>query len=84
MEGFQMKVTWVATWLLLLELCGHGQPLLLYSLPLSAFLCLYYPLNSPPHALNKLYSILYHQVAGLSGGRAASAWACGGTPSPHT
>ena len=21
---------------------------------------LYYPLNSPPHALNKLYSILYH------------------------
>ena len=27
--------------------------------PLSAFLCLYYPLNSPLHALNKLYSILY-------------------------
>ena len=38
---------------------GHGQ--LLLSL-LSAFLCLYYPLNSPPHALNKLYSILYHCV----------------------
>jgi hypothetical protein len=37
---------------------GHGRPLLLYSLPLSAFLCLYYSLNSPPHALNKLYSIL--------------------------
>jgi hypothetical protein len=27
------------------------------SLSLSAFLCLYYPFNSPPHALNKLYSI---------------------------
>jgi hypothetical protein len=26
---------------------------------LSAFLCLYYPLDSPPPALNKLYSILY-------------------------
>ena len=42
----------------------HGQPLLLYSLPLSAFLCLYYPLNSLPHALNKLYSM---HVAGPSG-----------------
>ena len=41
----------------------HGQPLLLYSLPLSAFLCLYYPLNSPPYAPNKLYSILYRPVA---------------------
>ena len=49
--------------------CVHGQPLLLYSLPLSAFLCLYYPLNSPPHALNKLYSILYCHVAGPSGGK---------------
>ena len=29
---------------------------------LSAFLCLYYPLKPPPHALNKLYSILYHRV----------------------
>jgi hypothetical protein len=27
--------------------------------PLSAFLCLYDPLNSLPHELNKLYSILY-------------------------
>jgi hypothetical protein len=39
------------------------------TLLLSAFLCLYYPLNSP-HALNKLYSLLYHPVAGPSG-----AWA---------
>jgi hypothetical protein len=31
---------------------------LLYFL-LSAFLCLYYSLDSPPHALNKLYSMLY-------------------------
>jgi cytochrome c biogenesis protein ResB len=37
--------------------CGHGQPLLLYFLLLSDFLCLCYSLNSPPHALNKLYSI---------------------------
>jgi hypothetical protein len=37
----------------------HGRPLLLYSPLLSAFLCLYYPLNSPPHALNKHYSMLY-------------------------
>ena len=37
---------------------SHGQPLLLlYSLLLSAFLCLYYSLNSPPHALNKLYTV---------------------------
>jgi len=35
--------------------------------PLSAFLCLYYLLISPPHALNKLYSILYHHVAGHLG-----------------
>ena len=39
---------------------GHGRPLLLYSLLLSAFLCLCYSVNSPPHALNKLYSILYY------------------------
>jgi hypothetical protein len=38
--------------------CSHGWPLLLYSLLLSAFFCLYYSLNSPFHALNKLYSIL--------------------------
>ena len=54
------------------------------SLSFSAFLCLYYPLNSLPHALNKLYSILYHCVAGPSGGKDASAWACRGTPCPHT
>jgi hypothetical protein len=47
---------------------GHRGSLLLYSPHLSAFLCLYYPLNSPPHAPNKLYSILYC-VAGPSGGR---------------
>ena len=28
--------------------CDHGWPLLLYSLTLSAFLCLYSPLNSLP------------------------------------
>jgi hypothetical protein len=33
------------------------------TLSLSAFLCLYYPLKFPPHALNKLCSILYHCVA---------------------
>lgn len=50
------------------------------STPLLLSLLLYYPLNSPPHALNKLYSILYSHVAGLSGGRDASAWAHRGTP----
>lgn len=29
----------------------------------SSFLCLYCPLNSPPHVLNKFYSILYLHVA---------------------
>jgi hypothetical protein len=53
------------------------------SLSLSLFLSLYYPLNSPPYALNKVYSILYC-VASLSGGRDASAWACRGTPFSHT
>ena len=42
----------------------HGWPLFLYFsislFSLYAFLCLYYPLHCPPHALNKLYSILYH------------------------
>jgi len=44
--------------------CAHGGPLLLYSLSLSlsAFPCLYYPLDSPPQALNKLYSILYPEA----------------------
>jgi hypothetical protein len=54
----------------------------LYFSILSAFLCLCYPLNSPPHALNKLYSILYRCVAGLSGWRDALAWACRATPFP--
>jgi hypothetical protein len=45
--------------------CGHSWPLHLYSLLLSAFLCLYYSLNSPPHALNKLCSILYSQEEGM-------------------
>ena len=63
---------------------GHGQPLLLYSLLLSAFLCLCYPLNSPPRALNKLYSILYCRMAGPSQGRDALAWAHRSTSSPHT
>jgi hypothetical protein len=33
----------------------------LHSLLLSVFLCLYYSLNSPPHNLNKFYSILEEQ-----------------------
>ena len=41
------------------------QPLLLYSL-LSAFLCFCYSLNSPPHALNKLYSILKKKIVWIS------------------
>jgi hypothetical protein len=61
--------------------CAHGWPLLLYFLP--SLLCLYYPLKSPPYTLNKLYSILYHHVAGPSGGRDASAWARRGTLFPH-
>jgi hypothetical protein len=50
--------------------------LLLFS---SLSLCLYYPLNSPLHALNKLYSILYHHVPQAEG------WTQGGTlfPTPH-
>ena len=48
---------------------------------LSPSLCLYYP-NSPPHALKKLCSTLYHRVAGPSGERDALAWARCGTPSP--
>jgi hypothetical protein len=47
---------------------GHGQPLLLYSLPLSAFLCL-------STLLTKLYSIPYHCVAGPSEGSGTLAWA---------
>jgi hypothetical protein len=44
----------------LLPLSPHPLVLLL-----SAFLCLYYSLNSPPHALNKLYSILVPQGEGM-------------------
>jgi hypothetical protein len=33
-----------------------------YLLSLSAFRCLYNLLNSPPNALNKLYSILYYTI----------------------
>jgi len=47
--------------------------------PYSLFLSLplpYYLLNSLPHALNKLYSILYHPVTDPSGGRDVSEWAC--------
>lgn len=48
--------------------CAHDQPLLFYSsTPLSAFLYPNYPLNSSPHALDKLYTILYCPVAGSSG-----------------
>jgi hypothetical protein len=62
---------------------GHGRPLLFYSFPLSEILCLYYPPNSPPHPLNKLYSILYHPVAGALGGRDAWAWADWDISFPH-
>lgn len=58
-------------------------PLLSLSLCLclcfSVFPCLYYPPNSPTHALNKLYSTLYHLVAGPSGRKDISALACRGT-----
>ena len=40
-------------------------PLLIYSV--SAFLCLYYPLHSPQHTLNKLYAILYLRGKGCLG-----------------
>ena len=58
-----------------LSLCGHGQPPLIYSLLFSASLCFYYSLNSPPHALNKVYSIPYLCVSGPSGRKDALAWA---------
>jgi hypothetical protein len=64
--------------------CGHGWSLLLCSLPLSAFLCLFYPLNSSPHALNKLYFILYRPVTGPSEEKDALAWVHWDTPFPHT
>ena len=54
------------------------------SLCLSVCLCLYYPLNSPPPVLNKLYSILCHSVAATPGGRDALVWANKGTPFPDT
>ena len=54
--------------LLPLSPCAHGWPLLLYSPSLSAILSLYYPLNSPSHASNKLHSVLCCPVAVTSGG----------------
>ena len=45
---------------------------------LSVCLCLY-SLNSPLNSLSKLYCIIYHCVAGSSGGRDALAWACRGS-----
>jgi hypothetical protein len=45
---------------------------------------LYYPLNIPLHALNKLYSILYLHEAGPLGGRDASDCTPGGTLFPCT
>ena len=45
------------------------------------FLC-FYSLISPWHALNKLYSILYHPVAAPSGGSGSSAWSAEAPPSP--
>ena len=41
-------------WLLFFSLYSSPLPL-----SLSAFLCIYYPLNTPPLALNKLFSILF-------------------------
>jgi hypothetical protein len=67
-----------------LLLSCHGWPLLLYSLPLSVFLCPCYPPNSPPHSLNKLYSILCSYVAAPSGGRNGLAWPCWDIAFPHT
>jgi hypothetical protein len=52
-----------------------------FSLPFSSSTTL---LNSPPHALSELYSIVYHRVSGPSGETDASAWAYRGTPFPHT
>ena len=66
-----------------LSQCGHDWTLLLFSL-LSAFLCLFYPGTSPLHALNKLYSTLYHCVAGPSVGRDPLAWGHWSTHFPHT
>ena len=67
-----------------LSTCSWPVSTSLFLCSVSAFLCLYYPLSSPPHVPNKLYSILYNHVAGPSGGRDVSAWASGGIPFPHT
>jgi hypothetical protein len=57
-----------------------SSPLLLGFSTLSAFLHLYYPLDSPPHALNKLCSI---PSCGWSlRGRDVSAWPAEALPSP--
>ena len=50
----------------------------------TAFICLYYSLNSLPYTLNKLYSILYCHVVVLSQGRDASVWVHWGSLLPHT
>ena len=63
-----------------LSMCSWPTSTPLRSLSLFLTLCL--SLNSPCHALNKLYSILYCHVAGTSGGRDASAWTGRGTPFP--
>jgi hypothetical protein len=49
----------------------------------TAFICLYYSLNSLPYTLNKLYSILYCHVVVLSRGRDASVWVHWGSLLPH-
>jgi hypothetical protein len=79
---------WLVPLLFLLQLSSHPPPPTcswLASTSLfshSTCLCLYYPLDSLPHALNKLYSILCCPVAGPSGGKDTSAWAHQGTPLP--
>ena len=50
---------------------------------LSGSLCLY-SLNSPPHTLNKLYSILYPSYDWYLCERVVAAWAHRGTPSTST
>jgi hypothetical protein len=52
---------------------GHGWFLLLYSLPLSAILCLYYSLNSPTNALSKFYSIIKKKMEGVKERRKSNA-----------
>jgi hypothetical protein len=56
----------------------------LYFSTLSPPLCLYYPLNSFSHALNKPYSILNHGVACSLRGKGCLGMGLLGHPSPHT